>query len=350
MPKHDYASWKSIALNRDSVCAECGVTMPKGAKALWSRNLSLVACLSHGDRSNPVVAKNATTESKVAPMEPGLNGKQVTDKGLAFVAEKMKDPEVTKEVKAINTKMNLEDLEDLVIPTVTGVAGGEARRFADKNQAKTDAKREAGKEKMGEVPIVGKALASVFDLIVKDSDIESKNAHAWKHGASGEEGVGKRLNELAEKYGFLVLHDRKQGKGKSANIDHIVITSKAVYIIDAKNYTGMVEVETNGWINGNKPVKLKVNGRSQMKLVDGMHKQVVIVEEVLKNAGTIMPVIGMLAFYLADWPLFKTPTEIQGVLLNGKGIEPIISQPGSFAELARKEAWVAIAEALPEVK
>jgi len=291
--------------------------MPLGTKAYWSRGLSLVACLKHGNIDNED-AKN------------------------------LKESEVFQEPKAVEAKIRLDD--SFSPPTIMEVAGGEARRIAEKERLKTNKKKADSRQMMYEKPILGKLLASVHDVVMNDSDFESRNAHAWKYGANGEEGVGERLNELAKQYGLYVIHDRKQGKNTSANIDHIVITSDAVYIIDARNYTGMVETETNGWINGNKPIKLKVGGRNRTNIVEGMHKQVAIVGEVLKDASATMPVIGVLAFYLADWPLFGAPTEIQGALINGKGIESIVSKPGPYTDLARRKAWIAITEALPETK
>lgn len=335
----DYSSWRPIALKRDSVCAECGVSMPLGSRALWSRAKSQVACLSHGENRSS---------------EPGFNGKPVSNKGSTLGNELRENGRPSDSHRSENASSKIK-VEDLVIPTVTGIAGGEARRISDKNQAKTDAKHIENKNRMEEAhPLVGGLLSSFYDVVMTDKDVQSKgesrNAHAWKYGAKGEEGIGETLNALGEKYGFYVIHDRKQGKHTSANIDHIVIASDAVYIVDAKNYTGLVEVETNGWLNGNKPVKLKVGGRSQMSIVEGMHKQVKIVEKALEDYGSPMPVIGVLAFYLATWPHFKIPTEIQGVRINGRGLEAILSTQGGYTELARKEAWVAITEALPETK
>ena len=307
--------------------------MPLGGRALWSRAKSQVACLSHGENGSS---------------EPDLNGKPGSNKGLDVVNEKLKDTKVAKDVEVIQTKIKL---EDLIIPTVAGIAGGEARRISDKKQAKTDAKHIENKNRMEEThPLVGGLLSSFYDVVMTDKDVQSKGearyAHAWKTGAKGEEGIGETLNALGEKCGLYVIHDRKQGKHTQANIDHIVITSSAVYIVDAKNYTGLVEIETNGWRSGI-PDKLKVGGRSQMGIVEGMHKQVKIVEKALEDYGSPMPVIGVLAFYLATWPRFKIPTEIQGVLVNGRGLEAIFSKQGDYMELARKEAWVAVTEALP---
>jgi len=81
---NDYSSWKQISLKRDSVCAHCGTNMPTGAQALWSRAKSQVACLKH--------------------LNSNYNASTINDN------------------KVMNTILKAKQ-EDLVIPTVTGIAG-----------------------------------------------------------------------------------------------------------------------------------------------------------------------------------------------------------------------------------
>ena len=61
-------------------------------------------------------------------------------------------------------------------------------------------------------------------------------------GLIGEEGVGSLLEELADEFGLIVLHDLSM-PGTKANIDHVLIQKKAVFVIDAKNYEGRVNIK-----------------------------------------------------------------------------------------------------------
>lgn len=63
----------------------------------------------------------------------------------------------------------------------------------------------------------------------------------WSQGAEGERLVADTLGTLA-RYGWIALHDVHWPGRPQANIDHIAIGPGGVFIIDAKNWTGRVEV------------------------------------------------------------------------------------------------------------
>lgn len=164
-------------------------------------------------------------------------------------------------------------------------------------------------------PIFGKLANLYFG--------DSKNAAAWKKGAIGEFHVGKVLDSLCDKQEFKVLHDRKIPKSV-ANIDHILITDRGVFVIDAKNYTGMVSIKQEGGLMTPLIETLYVGKRKQTGLVNGVKKQVSIVEKSLDTHDANVPVFGLLAFYGAEWPLFFKPKMIDGVIINSKGVEVAI--------------------------
>lgn len=130
-----------------------------------------------------------------------------------------------------------------------------------------------------------------------------------------------------------VEHDRLIPKSR-ANIDHLAITKSGVFVIDAKNYQGVVRVkDSSGFFEKSAP-ELWVGKRNCMKLVGGMKKQTSIVKEVLQGNSIAFPVVGVLAFYAADWETFKflrAQLEVDGVLINSKGIEAIVSREGSLS-------------------
>lgn len=134
-------------------------------------------------------------------------------------------------------------------------------------------------------------------------------------GVIGELGVAKDLEYLAQVYGLTVLHDLSI-PGTTANIDHILVTSKVVYVIDAKNYTGIVKVAPN-----KAGVKtLRVGGRDQMLLVGKLKRYADAVEAHLISEGMKIKVLPLLAFYQAKFHKDSAIT-VDGVTINIFGIE-----------------------------
>lgn len=167
----------------------------------------------------------------------------------------------------------------------------------------------------------GPKLGALLNFLINDSH----HVAAWKKGADGEVIVGQFLDKLSVTRGYNVLHDR-QIPNSTANIDHILISNHGVFVIDAKNYKGRVELRTIGGLLNNKEV-LFVGNRNQTNLIKSVKKQVVTVENLLNESGVNVPVRGVLAFVDAEFPKFFKPILIDEVLINGKGIEmAILSQ------------------------
>jgi hypothetical protein len=78
-------------------------------------------------------------------------------------------------------------------------------------------------------------------FILKVTD-EPQSTRAWSTGAAGEE---KLARELAGIDGIHMLHDRRI-PGTRANIDHIVLAPGGVFVVDAKNYRGLIKVRDRG--------------------------------------------------------------------------------------------------------
>ena len=213
------------------------------------------------------------------------------------------------------------------IPTATktetaisqGSAGGSARA---ENERCIKGREERVTKRF---PRAGKFILALTD--------EPQSTRAWEVGAEGEIAIGKLLDSLAINYGFRVLHDRLIPRSR-ANIDHLAITKYGVFVIDAKNYQGVVRVkDRSGFFEKSAP-ELWVGKRNCMKLVAGVKKQTSIVNEILQGNSLGFPVVGVLAFYAADWETFKflrSQLEVDGVLINSKGIEAIVSREGSLS-------------------
>jgi hypothetical protein len=102
--------------------------------------------------------------------------------------------------------------------------------------------------------------------------------------------------------GLQVLNDRRV-RGTRGNIDHIVIAPAGVFVVDAKNLKGMVEIRNHGWFW--KPdYRLTVGRRDCSALADRMGWQVEAVTAALKGSEAMPAVVPVLCFLQADWPLF----------------------------------------------
>lgn len=147
-------------------------------------------------------------------------------------------------------------------------------------------------------------------------------------GVIGELGVAKDLDYLAHKYGLTVMHDLSI-PGTKANIDHILLSRKVIYVIDAKNYTGIVNVAPNR--AGKKT--LRVGGRDQSVLVSKVSNYALSVSEYLKLQGIQVKIIPLLAFHQARFHQ-DSAHSVDGVTVNVFGIENELMR---YANLKSKE-------------
>lgn len=277
------SGWKQLVLRRDGLCCKCGIKLPVGTSARWNVSTRKIACLTHDEAEHD----NPIQVPESAPTE--------VDRG-----------------------------------TASGSAHAESERRSRKREARIN----------NRFPRMGKYILAITD--------EPQSTKAWKIGADGERAVGKQLDSLAKEYGFEMLHDRLIPKSH-ANIDHIAVTSSGVFVFDSKNYKGVVRVKELGGLFTRRTSELWVGSRNCTKLVTSMQRQVNIVREILTRGGIQMPVIGVLAFYAADWSLpkfLRTQEQIDGVLINSKGIEAILSKPGTYSVTEISTAIRILAEVL----
>lgn len=174
-----------------------------------------------------------------------------------------------------------------------GAAGASAYREYERRRARDEA---ALREKWG--PFGGLAVAM---------SEERSSTRAWSTGAIGEVRVGKVLDSLASD-DIRVFHDRRI-PGTRANIDHLVVTGDAVWVIDSKRYTGRPALLVEGGLFRPRVEKLLVKGRDKSALVDGVVGQVERVSKVVPG----VPVRGVLCFVDADWPLLGGAFSIREV-------------------------------------
>ena len=66
----------------------------------------------------------------------------------------------------------------------------------------------------------------------------------WRSGAKGEENVAKCLKHLGDRY--HVFHDVML-QGKRGDIDHVVVGSNGVFVIETKNNNGTISCSGDSW-------------------------------------------------------------------------------------------------------
>lgn len=210
-----------------------------------------------------------------------------------------------------------------------GTPGASARREFER--------RKAGREKQirAKHPTLGGLLHALSD--------EPQSTTAWDTGALGEERLGNRLNELSSDR-LRVLHDRRI-PGSRANIDHLAVTSTGIYVIDAKKYAGRPHLNIEGGLFRPRAEKLLVGTRDCTKIVDGVLKQVGVVEGAIDAAA---PVHGVLCFVEADWPLMGGSFATRGVeVLWPKKLYPNLNADGPIANESIDEIYKVLAATLP---
>ncbi len=71
-----------------------------------------------------------------------------------------------------------------------------------------------------------------------------KGGNTWDIGAEGEESVIRVLQNLDSS--FKVVHDVVL-PGENSNIDHIVVGSVGIFVIETKNYNGIIRCNEDYW-------------------------------------------------------------------------------------------------------
>jgi hypothetical protein len=212
-----------------------------------------------------------------------------------------------------------------------GVAGASARREYERRQAKRDIDTRAR---------WGDRLGG-FVLAVTT---EPQSTRAWAIGAAGEEKLARALEGVE---GLQILHDRRV-PGTKGNVDHILIAPAGVFVVDAKQYEGRIEIRNRGWFL-RPDYRLYVGGRDRSALADGLGWQVEAVVRVLGASGVdpllITPV---LCFIDGDWPLIGRPTSYRGVRLEGtQSIRKLLVQSEDLDQSEITRLTRMLATALP---
>jgi hypothetical protein len=229
-----------------------------------------------------------------------------------------------------------------------GVAGGSARREYGRRAARELARQEKAvlvdaerrrRDKEAR-PLLGRLASALTPRPVLG--VESQSTRAWAVGAAGEERVAEVL-DAAE--GVHPLHDLGI-PGSRANVDHVAVGPSGIFVIDAKKYSGAVQKrDVGGWFRTDE--RLYVNGRNRTNLVVAMQGQV---EEIRRAVGdrARVPIIPVLCFVAAEWPLRFRPLRVGGVTVTRpQALVGLITSAGPLTEEDAARLADVIGRALP---
>lgn len=166
---------------------------------------------------------------------------------------------------------------------------------------------------------------------------------AWRQGALGEKAVAAYLERRTANGPAIVLYDRCM-PGTRANIDLLAVAPTGVYVVDVKANKGKLRVAT--------PLlsaeRLLIEGRNRTKLIDGLERQISAVRDSLSAAGEpYVPVVGVLCFTKADFPLIGT-LKIRGHrLLHLRALAKKLNNKGALTPTAIDALAGTLAAALP---
>ena len=161
----------------------------------------------------------------------------------------------------------------------------------------------------------GHVWANHWEMLSSRYPMTRNQLRAWARGATGEQKLAEALQDVPN---IKLLNDRRVPHTKG-NIDHLLVSSAGVFVVDAKIYKGLIEVrDVGGLFKTDK--RLYVGRRDCSELATNMAWQVEAVQQAITVAGIAPspPVIPILCFVDGEWPLLWPPTEFRGVRLEGK--------------------------------
>jgi hypothetical protein len=204
------------------------------------------------------------------------------------------------------------------------------RSDASRGTARRSAQNEADRRR---------ANQSLLSTVLGDR----RATRSWERGARGERRVGKRLDRLAQD-GVVVLHDRRR-PGTRANIDHIVVSPRGVWVIDTKNYRGTVERRDVG-VPFRRDLRLYVAGRDRSKLIESAVRQAADVRRALPALD--VAVTPTLCFTHNDWSFPARPFVLDGVLVCWpRRLARTLRRPGNVSPARRDRIADLLADRFP---
>jgi hypothetical protein len=216
------ADAKRMTLRRDGTCRRCEAPIPAGTAGAWHAGTRTTWCAGCSEVPKPT--------SSGAP-------------GYAIAAA----PPAAPEFAAVASTPGVPRQPP------AGLAGGSALREYERRAAAREQRVRTQHPRLGGLLL---ALAA-----------EPAHQRAWATGGSGERAVAAKREALDDPR-LLLLHDRKMrkqnGRLAKGNIDHLVVAPSGVWVVDAKQYQGSLEVRRAGGLFSPRIEQLWIAGRNKM--------------------------------------------------------------------------------------
>ncbi len=172
-------------------------------------------------------------------------------------------------------------------------------------------------------------------------------------GAQGEYLMGTYLAaELAP--GTRVLTDRKVPGVSPANVDHIVVATSGVWVIDSKKWAGEIQYRSPRMPSTDPRRYLHIDGIDRTDVIAKIYRLVIPIAQIIGDPT--VPRFPVMAFIEPTWGLResvhfrrgKGPYEHDGVLLSGgHGIIRKINEPGPLSQKRVEELHAKLDAAMP---
>jgi hypothetical protein len=217
-------------------------------------------------------------------------------------------------------------------PLELGTAGGSARREYVRRQANREAQ------------LKGRWGDRVGGWIKRFAD-EPQSIHAWGLGAEGEHLLAAALENVPD---LIILNDRRV-KGTRGNIDHIAVAPAGVFVLDAKHFTGFIDVIDKGSFFRS-DLRLMVGGHNRSVLAEKMGWQLKAVTTALIDGDVdpLPPVTAVLCFIKPSWRLIRRPKSFDGVRIESdRSIVKVLAEPAVLPSPESDRLARILAEALP---
>lgn len=171
---------------------------------------------------------------------------------------------------------------------------------------------------------------------------EPQATRAWADGAIGERKLDAVLKTMR---GLRVLSDCTVGR---ANIDFIVVGPSGVFVVDAKNYRGVITFRDDGDASASN-LRLYINGQDRSHLATEMRWQVRMVRRALARSLKPVPwVTPVLCFVDGTWSVPLPPVDFAGVrLVSERSIRNLVAGNPRFDADAVNRIHRALATAFP---
>jgi hypothetical protein len=175
----------------------------------------------------------------------------------------------------------------------------------------------------------------------------ARGSRKWVQRAEGDRRARARL-ELIGGEGIIMLNDRRH-PGSNTNISLIAVSPSGVFVIDSKNFRGLVHTKRPGPMVNLGPHELHVGRRNCTSSVTQVARQKDIVMDALATAawGSEVPVYAMLCLTRAEWG-FASALQIDEVWVGWPNLMAgRVQAPGVMDSPAVREVSDLIAGHLP---